>query len=150
MVYAFYIPNCLSLMNFYFPTVFIPLVSSTVSAGFPSPADDYTELSLDLNSHLIESPYTIFCIRVRGNSMEGARMYDGDMVLVDRSLVAQNGNIIIGTLDGEFTVKRLRMEQGRTFLFAEHPCYDPIPVTEANDFRIWGVVTYIIHKTHRM
>lgn len=137
-------------MNFYFPTVFIPLVSSTVSAGFPSPADDYTELSLDLNSHLIESPYTTFCIRVRGNSMEGARMYDGDMVLVDRSLIAQNGNIIIGALDGEFTVKRLRMEEGRTFLLAEHPCYEPIPVTEANDFRIWGVVTYIIHKTHRI
>jgi DNA polymerase V len=99
-------------MNFYFPTVFIPLVSGTVSAGFPSPADDYTELSLDLNSHLVDSPYTTFCIRVCGNSMEGDRMYDGDMVPVDRSLAAQNGNIIIGALDGEFTVKRLRIEQG--------------------------------------
>lgn len=137
-------------MNFYFPTIFIPLVSSTVSAGFPSPADDYTELSLDLNTHLIEHPYTTFCIRVRGNSMEGARVYDGDMLLVDRSISAQSGNVVIGALDGEFTVKRLRMEQGKTFLLAEHPSYDPIPVTEANDFKIWGVVTYIIHKTHKL
>ncbi len=136
-------------MNFYFPTVFIPLVSATVSAGFPSPADDYTELSLDLNSHLIERPYSTFCIRVRGNSMEGARVYDGDILLVDRSLSAQNGSIIIGILDGEFTVKRLRMEQGQTFLLPEHPSYDPVAITEANDFKVWGVVTYIIHKTQK-
>ncbi len=136
-------------MNFYFPTVFIPLVSATVSAGFPSPADDYTELSLDLNTHLIERPYSTFCIRVRGNSMEGARVYDGDILLVDRSLSAQNGSIIIGILDGEFTVKRLRMEHGQTFLLPEHPSYDPVTVTEANDFKVWGVVTYIIHKTQK-
>ncbi len=134
-------------MNFYFPTIFIPLVSSTVSAGFPSPAEDYTELSLDLNSYLIERPYTTFCIRVRGNSMEGAKMYDGDILLVDRSLSAQNGSVIIGVLDGEFTVKRLRLEQGKTFLIPEHPAYEPIPITEENDFKVWGVVTYIIHKT---
>ena len=134
-------------MNFYFPTIFIPLVSSTVSAGFPSPAEDYTELSLDLNSYLIERPYTTFCIRVRGNSMEGAKMYDGDILLVDRSLSAQNGSVIIGVLDGEFTVKRLRLEHGKTFLIPEHPAYEPIPITEENDFKVWGVVTYIIHKT---
>ncbi len=137
-------------MNFYFPTVFISLAGSTVSAGFPSLSNDYTELSLDLNSHLIESPCTTFCLRARGNAMEGAGIYDGDLVLADRSLVAQNGNMVIGVLDGEFTVKRLRMEEGRTFLLTDYPCYEPIPVTETDDFRIWGVVTYIIHKTYKL
>ncbi len=141
-----YFFKTLKLMNFYFPTVFIPFSGATVAAGFPSPAEDYTELSLDLNSHLIDRPYTTFCIRVRGNSMEGARVYDGDMLLVDRSISPQNGHIVIGVLDGEFTVKRLRIDQGQMYLLPEHPAYDPIKINHENDFKVWGVVTYVIHK----
>lgn len=117
-----------------------------VQAGFPSPADDYVEKSLDLNELLIEHPAATFFVRVEGNSMIDAQIHSGDVLIIDRSLRAKSGSIIIAVLNGDFTVKRLILKKEKTFLVAENPKYPPIEILEENDFQIWGVVTYVIHK----
>lgn len=124
--------------------VFIPLVSSTVSAGFPSPAEDYAESSIDLNEELIDNKHATFFVRVEGDSMEDANIKNGDVLIVDKSKEAQNNNIVIAMLEGEFTVKRLKLIKGKIFLQPENEKYEPIEVK--NELMIWGVVTYIIHK----
>ena len=128
------------------PAFKIPLYISKVSAGFPSPAEDYVELSIDFNHFLIDKPHATFCVRVKGNSMEGAGIQDGAMLIVDRSKEATNGKIIIGSLNGEFTVKRIKKVENDLYLLPEHPNYKPIHVTEGMDFQVWGVVTFIINK----
>jgi len=117
-----------------------------VQAGFPSPAEDYVEKSLDLNELLIEHPAATFFVRVEGNSMIDAQIHSGDVLIIDRSLSAKSGSIIIAVLNGDFTVKRLVLKKEKTFLMAENPKYPPIEILEENDFQIWGVVTYVIHK----
>lgn len=124
----------------------LPYFDSYVKAGFPSPADDYTELSLDLLKHLVDKPHSTFLVRVSGNSMEGAAIKHGSLLVVDRSRRVENNKIIIAYLNGEYTVKRYRKEKGQTWLIPEHPAYDPILVTEDMEFKIWGVVTYIISQ----
>ncbi len=126
-------------------TLRLPLYSG-ITAGFPSPADDYIELTLDLNEYLIDKPHSTFCVRVRGNSMEGANIRQNDILIVDRSKTATSGRIVVAVLNGEFTVKRLLINEKGTFLIPEHPAYDPIRVPEGAEFLIWGVVTYTIHK----
>jgi len=124
----------------------IPFFSSSVSAGFPSPADDYIELSLDLNKHLIKHPSATFYARVKGDSMIDAGINDGDLLVVDRALEIYNNCIAVCIIDGEFTVKRLKKQKDKILLIPENKEYKPIEVSEFNDFEVWGIVAYVIHK----
>jgi DNA polymerase V len=123
----------------------LPLFASRVPAGFPSPADDYVDQRLDLNSHLIEHPAATFFTRVSGHSMRDAGIHDGDLLIVDRALEPQDGRVVIAAINGELTVKRLRIRKGRGWLVPENPDYAPIAITEGLDCVIWGVVTRVIH-----
>lgn len=121
------------------------LYQQTVSAGFPSPAEDYVEGKLDLNLHLIKNPAATFYVRVSGDSMLGAGIHSGDLLVVDRSLEAISGRIVIAVLNGELTVKRLSVESDRLILKAENESYPSIEVTEPQELSIWGVATSVIH-----
>ena len=122
----------------------IPLVSSKVSAGFPSPADDYVEGHLDLNQHLIAHPAATFYVRVTGESMINAGILPNDLLVVDKSLTAKPQDIVIAILDAELTVKRLTKTGSRYFLSPENPEYKPIECTD--HVEIWGVVTGVIRR----
>jgi len=122
----------------------VPLYSCAIAAGFPSPADDHLDASLDLNAHLIPHPSATFFLRVAGDSMVGAGIHSGDLLVVDRSLEPVDGRVVVAALDGELTVKRLRFLGDRPHLVAENPDYAPLPVGEANDCHIWGVVTNVV------
>jgi DNA polymerase V len=124
----------------------IPFVKEGVSAGFPSPAADFMETSIDLNKELSDNPLATFYIKVKGNSMIDAGINDNDVLVVDRSLEPQNHKIAICFIDGEFTVKRILVEQDCLYLMPENPSYSPIKVTEENQLIIWGMVTYVIKK----
>ena len=123
-----------------------PLFLSGVSAGFPSPADDYLDRRLDLNEHLIKNPAATFFVRVAGDSMTGAGINDDDMLIVDRSLEPANGNIVIAVINGELAVKRLLKKNGNCQLVAENQHYPPLEINEDTPLEIWGVVTYAIHS----
>jgi DNA polymerase V len=135
--------------NCFIPYVSAPfsldLYQQPVSAGFPSPAEDYIEGKLDLNVHLIKNPTATFYVRVSGDSMIGAGIHGGDLLVVDRSLDASSGRIVIAVLNGELTVKRLSIEDNRLVLKAENDEYPPIEVMEPEDLSIWGVATSVIH-----
>ena len=120
------------------------MLLSTVSAGFPSPAEDYAESSIDLNEELIDNKTATFFVRVAGDSMIDANIKSGDVLIVDKSKEPQNNNIVIAMLEGEFTVKRLKLKGDKIFLQPENENYKAIEVR--NELMIWGVVTYIIHK----
>lgn len=122
----------------------LPLVEHGVSAGFPSPALDFMEYKIDLNKHLARNPLSTFYIKVAGHSMVNAGIDDGDLLVVDRSLEPTHGRIAICLIDGEFTVKRIKLTPDDLWLMPENPAYEPLPVTEANQFAIWGVVTHVI------
>ena len=124
----------------------LPLYLSTVPAGFPSPADDYIECKLDLNTHLIKHPAATFFVRASGDSMINAGIFSGDMLIVDKSLEASHGKIVIAAIDGELTVKRLSYQEGKVMLLAENPNYPPIDITAEQALVIWGVVTHVIHE----
>ncbi len=123
-----------------------PLAGATVSAGFPSPADDYMEAGIDLNRELIRNPGSTFFGRVKGTSMKDSGINDGDVLVIDKSLEPANGTIAVCFLDGEFTVKRIRIEKGVVCLVPENKEFKPIAVSDSNDFMVWGVVTYVIKK----
>ena len=123
-----------------------PLFLSGVSAGFPSPADDYLDRRLDLNEHLIKNPAATFFVRVAGDSMTGAGINDDDMLIVDRSLEPASGNIVIAVINGELAVKRLLKKNGNCQLVAENQHYPPLEINEDTPLEIWGVVTYAIHS----
>lgn len=123
-----------------------PLYMTSIEAGFPSPADDYIEGRLDLNQHLIKHPAATFFVKVSGSSMINAGIFPGDILIVDRSLEAADKKIVIAVVDGELTVKRLRIRAGRPFLEPENDQYTPIEITPDMTFEIWGVVTNVIHK----
>ena len=123
-----------------------PLFVSPVSAGFPSPAEDFVELSLDLNTYLVKHPAATFYVRVKGTSMIGANIHEGDLLLVDRALEPRDNAIVISVINGEFTVKRIRSIKGELFLVPENPGFKPIKITGEQDFHVWGVVSYVIHK----
>ncbi|MBL7960093.1 translesion error-prone DNA polymerase V autoproteolytic subunit [bacterium] len=122
-----------------------PMYGNKLSAGFPSPADDFLDKKIDLNEHLIKHPAATFFIRVEGDSMIHAGVFSGDTLIVDRSLQAANGKVVVAVLNGEFLVKRLKKIRNKIFLEAENPKYDPIEITESMPFEIWGVVTTVIH-----
>lgn len=123
-----------------------PVFLSSVQAGFPSPAEDYQDKKLDLNELLIKRPSSTFFVRVSGESMRGAGIFDGDLLIVDRSLPASDNKIVIGVVSGEFTVKRIRKTGDKLFLLPENPAFKPIEITAEMEFSIWGVVLYTIHK----
>ncbi|MBC02754.1 MAG: peptidase S24 [Phycisphaerae bacterium] len=123
-----------------------PLLASRVQAGFPSPADDYVERSLDLNEELIRHPAATYFLRAGGCSMQGAGIHDGDLLVVDRSIEADVGMVVVAVVDGEFTVKRLAVAGEGMVLAAEHPGYEPIPIGPDTEVRIWGVVAAVIHR----
>lgn len=125
-----------------------PLYSSHVRAGFPSPADDYIETHLDLNAHLIKHPAATFFVIAEGDSMTDAGIQSGDMLIVDKSLPAVHGKIIIAAIDGELTVKRLSRVAGCVYLLPENSKYPPIEITDEQDLVIWGVVTHVIHTAN--
>ena len=125
----------------------LPLYGCTVRAGFPSPADDYIEMHLDLNSYLIHHPAATFFLRASGDSMINIGIADGDMLVVDRSVEATHGKIVIAAVNGELTVKRLVLSGGKTLLFPENNKYKPIVITEDMDLVIWGVVIHTIRSS---
>jgi len=123
----------------------IPLLVDSVSAGFPSPADDHTEENIDLNEHLISNPFSTFFLRVKGDSMINAGIKDKDLIIVDKSLTARPGNIIIAMIDGEFTMKRLSIKNNELYLKAENHNYPDFRFKNHIDVQIWGVVIYSIN-----
>lgn len=124
----------------------LPLYLSSVSAGFPSPADDHMDGKLDLNEHLIKHPTATFFVRVNGDSMINAGIYDGDLLVVDRSLEPTDGKIVIVALDGELTVKRLKKTRHAVTLIPENPRYKPIEIKDEQELIVWGVVTTVLHS----
>lgn len=124
-----------------------PFVTHAVKAGFPSPALDFMEYQIDLNKVVSEkNPLATFYIKVAGNSMINAGIDDGDILVIDRSLEPADGKIAVCLIDGEFTVKRLKLETDCLYLMPENRDYHPIKVTEDNQFVIWAIVTYVIKR----
>ena len=122
----------------------IPISNNSISAGFPSPADDFKETRISLDKTLVKNEEATFYARVSGKSMVNAGLDDGDLLVIDRSLEPENGKIVVCFIDGEFTVKRLKKQAEKLFLMPENESYKPIEITEANDLLVWGVVTYVI------
>ena len=123
-----------------------PFFSATVPAGFPSPAEDYEEGPLNLQDLLVPRPASTFFVRATGDSMLGAGILPGDILVVDRSLTVRHGDIILAILDGEFTVKRLIQREGLAFLKPENELYPVIPLDGNREFEVWGCVTATIHR----
>lgn len=122
----------------------LPLVSENISAGFPSPALDFQGNTIDLNKILIKNSVSTFFGRVKGFSMEGVAISDGDLLIIDKSLEPKNGKIAVCFIDGEFTVKKIKIEDAQVWLVAANDAYKTIQVTVDNDFLIWGIVTHVI------
>lgn len=125
-----------------------------IKAGFPSPAQDYTDNGIDLNHELVRNPGSTFFGRAKGNSMEGAGIYDGDLLIIDKSLEPHEGAVAVCYIDGEFTLKKIHFQREggvmvAIWLMPENDCYSPIKVTEDNSFIIWGIVTYSIRAHSR-
>lgn len=123
----------------------LPLFNGKVAAGFPSPADDYVEKNLDLNDLLVQKPAATFFVRAQGESMLGAGIHPNDILVVDRSIEAVAGKVVICAINGELTVKRLERELDQWKLKAENPAYPDIPLTDDLELVVWGVVTNVIH-----
>ncbi len=124
----------------------LPYFEATVSAGFPSPAADYEENKLDLNTHLIKNPAATFIVKVSGDSMQGAGIHQGDLLIVDRSLKPRDKNVVIAVIDGEMTVKRIRIKNKKISLAPENPRYPTRQIDSSMNFQVWGVVTNVIHS----
>lgn len=128
--------------------VLLEMCTWTVRAGFPSPAADHTRKRLDLNELLIRNKEATFIFRVKGDSMNGIGIYEGDELLVDRSIAAKHGNIVLAVLNDDYTVKRLHRRGGVVKLVAENPLFPPIVVKDGEELLIWGVVTRNLHKLY--
>ncbi|WP_245652320.1 LexA family protein [Rufibacter tibetensis] len=124
----------------------LPLFASYISAGFPSPADDYLEDRIELNNYLIQNPTSTYMMKVKGNSMQDANIHEGDLLVIDKSLKPRDGLPVVCFLDGEFTVKTFRNINGKVYLEPANPAYAPIEITEEMDMRVWGVIVWILHK----
>jgi DNA polymerase V len=122
------------------------LAEERISAGFPSPADDFKETRISLDRELVKNKEATFYARVSGDSMIGAGLDDGDLLVIDRSKNPVNGKIAICLIDGEFTVKRIKKEKNKLYLMPENKNYKPIELKEENELIIWGVVEYVIKK----
>jgi DNA polymerase V len=126
----------------------LPAFSCSVQAGFPSPADDYIERQLDLNDLMVKHPAATFFVRVEGESMRDAGIHTDDILVVDRSVEATNGKIVVAVINGEFTVKRFTNDANGAYLVPENPDFPKIKIDENSEFQIWGVVMYVIHRAH--
>lgn len=122
----------------------LPLVGESVKAGFPSPAEDFSEVSIDLNVALLKNPASTFFCRVSGDSMSDMGINDGDLLVVDKSLEPQDGKVAVCYIDGEFTLKEIKIEQDCCWLIPANKNYQALKVTEDNEFVVWGIVTYAI------
>jgi len=127
----------------------IPFLKFTAHAGFPSPAEDFLEPSLNLNKYLIQNSAATFCVKVKGDSMAGSRITTGDILIVDRSLSPQNQNIILAILNGSFVVKKLLISNNDFYLLSDNKDVNQIKINSEMEFYVWGVVTYVIHKLSR-
>lgn len=121
-----------------------PLVPGGISAGFPSPAQDFLDIGIDLNRDLIRNPSSTFYARVNGESMKDLGINDGDLLIIDKSLDPVDGKIAVCYLDGEFTMKKIKAERDCCWLLPANEAYQPIKVTEDNDFIVWGIVIHVI------
>lgn len=137
---SIYTPNNLNM------NVKIPFLSSTVCAGFPSPADDYIEDSLDLNQFLIKQKDSTFFMRVEGDSMVDVGIYSGNILIIDRSIKDFDNKVVVVVLNNEFTVRRFIKKQGRIFLVPANKKYKTMEIIEGMDFEVWGVVTTVLNK----
>ncbi|GJL71992.1 MAG: hypothetical protein NMNS01_11910 [Nitrosomonas sp.] len=124
----------------------LPLLNHRIPAGFPSPADDYIESGLDLNNYLVRNKAATFFFRVIGDSMTGANIHDGDMLIVDRSVEPKHGHIVLAVINNEYTVKRLYCQNEVVELHAENPAYPPIQFREHEELQVWGVVVGTVSK----
>jgi DNA polymerase V len=123
-----------------------PMFMGRVPAGFPSPADDYMEGNLDINTHLIKHPAATFFVRAVGDSMKDSGIHTGDILVVDRSLEAGDNAVVIAAVNGELTVKRIHKTSDALCLVSDNAEFPPIPIREDMDFLVWGVVTSVIHE----
>ncbi|GFZ91031.1 SOS-response transcriptional regulator UmuD-like protein [Aquaticitalea lipolytica] len=137
-------------LEFYTPdetqSLDIVLAQTGISAGFPSPADDFRDNKISLDRVLVKNKEATFYAKVSGQSMIGAGLDDGDLLVVDKSLEPEHNKIAVCFIDGEFTVKRLQVTKEGVFLLPANPAYEPIQVTEDNNFQIWGIVTHVIKR----
>ena len=124
----------------------LPLAGTAIAAGFPSPAEEYLDLALDLNKELIKHPAATFYAKVKGDSMVDAGIQDGDLLVIDKALEPKEGAIAVCYLDGEFTVKRLAVQEEGVYLMPANAEFKPIKISEENAFLVWGIVAYVIHK----
>jgi len=138
-VLDFFTPDFTTLLE-------LPLAGTAIAAGFPSPAEEYVEIALDLNKELIKHPASTFYARVKGDSMVDASIQDGDLLVIDKALEPKEGAIAVCYLDGEFTVKRLTVQEEGVYLMPANAEFKPIRITEENNFLVWGLVAYVIHK----
>ena len=122
------------------------LIEQGISAGFPSPADDFKEIRISLDKELVKNQESTFYARVSGDSMIEAGLDDGDLIIIDRSLDPENGKIAVCFVDGEFTVKSIKKEKDKFFLMPQNKKYKPIEIKEGNELIIWGIVEYVIKK----
>ncbi|NTW32472.1 MAG: translesion error-prone DNA polymerase V autoproteolytic subunit [Bacteroidetes bacterium] len=122
----------------------LPLIDKGISAGFPSPANDFIDVAIDLNKELIKNPSSTFFGRVKGDSMKDSGINNGDLLIIDKSLEPQNGKIAVCFIDGEFTIKRIILDKDCCWLMPANNDYKPIKVTEENDFIVWGIVVHVI------
>lgn len=127
----------------------LPYADHGIQAGFPSPAQEYISESIDLNNELVRHPAATFYGRVSGNSMIGEGIEDGDLLVIDRSLEPEDGDLAVCCVEGEFTLKRIHIEPDRVWLIPANECFDPIMVTPDDRFSIWGIVTYTIQQKRR-
>lgn len=130
-------------------TLSLQYADEGIRAGFPSPAQDYMEQAIDLNKELIRHPASTFYGRVVGNSMSGEGIEEGDILVIDKSLELMDGDLAICFINGEFTVKRVKLEKDFAWLVPSNPDYQPIKVTKDDEFTIWGIVTYTVKKNRR-
>lgn len=130
-------------------SLLLPYADEGIRAGFPSPAQDHLEQAIDLNKELIRHPASTFYGRVVGDSMRDEGIEEGDILVIDKSLELLDNDLTVCFVDGEFTVKRVRLEQEAAWLVPSNPEYPSIRVTKDNEFIIWGIVTYTIKKNRR-
>lgn len=124
----------------------LPILPFGISAGFPSPALDFMESTIDLNRYLIKHPASTFYGRAHGESMKDAGINTGDILVIDKSIEPRNGIIAVCYLDGEFTLKRIKLEQTGLYLVPENDAYPPIRISAQNELTIWGIVTFVVKK----
>lgn len=127
----------------------LPIADAGIKAGFPSPAQDYMDSAIDLNKELVRHPATTFYGRVNGDSMVDAQVFDGDILVIDKSIEPQNKDMAVCFIDGEFTLKFIEIKEEVVYLIPANKEYKPIKVTLDHDLQIWGVVTYVIHKVNK-